>query len=86
MQTDTTVGGAMRAFYALAISICFVLPLAGVAGKESAGKPCLPAVGYYIAIRAKLYTEEDIWLFGASNLPPGSILVVNIYDFIGMVQ
>ncbi len=73
----------MRAFYALAISICFVLPIAGVAGKESAGKPCLPAVGYYIAARARLQTRYMVWLFGASNLPPGSVVLINIHDFIG---
>lgn len=38
---------------------------------------------YYIITKARLQTPELVYLFGASNLPTGSVLVVNVYDHIG---
>ncbi len=38
---------------------------------------------YYILAKAMLITEETVYVFGASNLPAGSVLVVYVYDCIG---
>ena len=35
---------------------------------------------YYIATRARLQGPELVYIFGATNLPPGSVLVVYLYD------
>lgn len=42
-----------------------------------------PAVRYYIAVRAELNGPDEVDIFGASNLPPGSRLTVSLYDFLG---
>jgi hypothetical protein len=48
------------------------------------GDKCgLSAVGYYMAATARVQDDDLIYVFGASNLPPGSILTIHIYDFIG---
>ena len=73
----------MPALYAALVSSCFILSSANIVGKEPARKPCLPAVGYYVAIKARLYNEDQIWVFGASNLPRGSLITITVYDFAG---
>jgi hypothetical protein len=42
-----------------------------------------PKSRYYIAVRATLSTSKIIRVFGATNLPSGSVLTVHIYDFLG---
>jgi len=40
-------------------------------------------IRYYITTKAMLIDPEVVSIFGASNLPPGSVLLVYIYDYIG---
>src|SRR5260370_31418758 len=72
----------MRTSCAIAILICSSVPVAARA-REGAGKPCLAAIGYYIVAKARLQTPESVWVLGASNLPPGSIITTNVCDFLG---
>jgi len=41
------------------------------------------SVGFYILVKANLDSERQVGLFGYTNLPPGAILGVAIYDRIG---
>ncbi|HTA59039.1 MAG TPA: hypothetical protein VK805_12825 [Candidatus Baltobacteraceae bacterium] len=43
----------------------------------------LSAPTYYIAASAEYRAPDEILVKGASNLPAGAMLFVNIYDFIG---
>jgi hypothetical protein len=38
---------------------------------------------YYILTRANLATSTEVSVWGASNLPPGAVLSIYIYNFIG---
>ncbi|MGD0922004.1 MAG: hypothetical protein ABSA70_09605 [Terriglobia bacterium] len=70
----------------LAVAALLVLCASlGAAGEErrSRPQPALRAPGYYIAVRASLVDDQLVALFGASNLPPGSILWVVLTDFTG---
>jgi len=42
-----------------------------------------PSVRFYITTKAMLSSPEVVSIFGASNLPPGSVLTVYLYDYIG---
>ena len=41
------------------------------------------AMRYYIMTKAMLITDETVSVFGASNLPAGSVLTVHVNDYIG---
>ncbi len=41
------------------------------------------AVRYYITAKTMLITEDTVSVFGASNLPAGSVLILYVYDYIG---
>ncbi len=70
----------MRLFGSCLVFLFMLVPAGGERPRSSA--PSLRAVGYYIAVRAELNGNE-IDIFGASNLPPGSILGILIYQFLG---
>ncbi len=72
----------IRVVKTLALSILIITFVNKFPAQDSSSA-CLSAVGYYIAVRATLNSEDQIDLFGASNLPPGSILGVQTYDFLG---
>lgn len=62
--------------------LCTTLVPPGAASDKTAN--CgLGAAGYYLAVKARLQDDDLIDVFGASNLPPGSIVTINIYDYIG---
>jgi hypothetical protein len=45
---------------------------------------CRPNIGFFIAVgRARLGTQEDAYIQGATNLPPNAVLHVACYDFFG---
>jgi hypothetical protein len=67
---------------ALVIGACLLLMPGGFVAQEGA-KPRLWAPSYYIAIHARLQTDTDVWVFGASNLPSGSIITFRVYDMSG---
>lgn len=67
----------------LVLALCPLAPAAQRVSQHSAArKPCR-ATRYYIIAKAVLATPVAISVFGASNLPPGAVLNVNIYDYIG---
>jgi hypothetical protein len=43
----------------------------------------LNAPTYFIAARAEYRDSEKVWLRGASNLPVGAILIVDVQDYVG---
>jgi hypothetical protein len=53
----------------------------GIAANQD--KTTLHALGYYVALRATLNHEQLVDVFGATNLPPGSVLQVSIINYIG---
>ncbi len=73
----------MRLVSFMMACVVTLLPVFASPEKYRTSGQSLPAVGYYIAVRATLNGSEQIDLFGASNLPAGSILGVNISDFRG---
>jgi len=51
----------------------------GLARAES-----IPDSGFYIAVGyARLQSSEDVYVFGATNLPEGSVLNVEVENYIG---
>ncbi len=45
---------------------------------------CVPQIGFFIAIGyARLQSPDEAYIFGATNLPSGSVLTVMCDDFIG---
>lgn len=68
---------------ALVALLLLFLPVPTVHGQRRASKPRLSAVGYYIALQARLYTDSYVGVSGASNLPVGSMIMIDVYDFIG---
>jgi len=66
------------------ILLCLALATGGVLRASVTETSHVPAaVGYYIAVRASINGPDEIDVFGASNLPPGSELTVDVSDFIG---
>jgi len=63
---------------------CLLAPHLGAeqAAATAAGVGTEPT-RYYITARARLVTPDKVSLFGASNLPAGSVLTVYIYDPFG---
>lgn len=55
----------------------------GATGSDDSGS-CHLKVGFFIAIGyARVGTPEDAHIWGATNLPPDSVLSTTCYDFIG---
>jgi hypothetical protein len=85
----TTKEGTMRRLLSTSLvgTLLFVCPVStylsrqAPISKSDAGES--PAVRYYITTKAMLASPEAVSIFGASNLPPGSVLFVYIYDYIG---
>lgn len=53
----------------------------GPSGTSGPAKP--PVARYYITTKVMLASPQAVSVFGASNLPPGSVLLVYLYDYIG---
>jgi hypothetical protein len=66
----------MRVF--LSVLVCSLLVACSATAQIPRESP-----RYYILAQAKFQTPEDVWIFGASNLPVGALLTINLYDFIG---
>jgi len=63
---------------------CPLATYISVRGPSTTGDPeKRPVLRYYIATKVMLATPQVVTVFGASNLPPGSVLVVHISDYIG---
>jgi hypothetical protein len=59
-----------------------------LANSAVSGEPdrsgCVQPVGFFIAVGyARLQTPDHAYIFGSTNLPPSSALMVKCYDFIG---
>jgi len=67
---------------AMSCLILFSL-IATVLPSEPQAPARLSAPTYYIAASAEYRALDEILVEGASNLPAGAILFVNVYDFIG---
>ncbi len=67
--------------------VCSVIPRAQSGPQATAGKTaqkgCPGATRYYILTKAMLATEETVSIFGASNLPAGSLLTIYVSDYMG---
>jgi hypothetical protein len=61
--------------------LCFLA--ATVLLSEPQAPARLSAPTYYIAASAEYRAPDEILVKGASNLPAGAMLFVNVYDFIG---
>ncbi len=69
--------GTLLLAYPLATSV-------SVRGRSSTGDPeKRPVFRYYITTEAMLASPVLVTVHGASNLPPGAVLVVHISDYIG---
>jgi hypothetical protein len=72
----------MRFFVAMLIALV-ATSWAGAGGPDDSGS-CRPQIGFFIAIGyARVGTPEDAHIWGATNLPPDSVLSATCYDFIG---
>ena len=66
------------------ISCLFLFALAATVLLSQSQAPAkLSAPTYYIAASAELRGPEEILVKGASNLPAGTVLFVNVSDFVG---
>ena len=63
--------------------VCIVSPLLHGQKNPPQSSAGLKAVGYYIAVHASLNSDRQVDVFAASNLPQGSILWLQVYDFLG---
>jgi hypothetical protein len=70
------------------VILAWVLCLTGftvkVEAQARAEQARLPLVRYYIVAKARLQYPKLVWIFGASNLPPGSVISAHVYDFLGI--
>ena len=66
----------------IVLALSTLLSSGNTTPQEQGTRP-LRAVGYYLAVRAELDGRGVVNVFGASNLPAGSILWISVYDFIG---
>ena len=68
----------------ITVLLCGCLCLLGLAESDAETFACtVRGTGYYLAVSAKLQSPDLIYIFGATNLPAGSVLLVTINNFIG---
>jgi len=63
--------------------LLITLAIAAVVFSQTKPRHNLTAPTYYIAAAAEYRHPGEIWLRGASNLPAGAILVVNVQNYSG---
>jgi hypothetical protein len=71
----------MRFFSTL--SVCAVLFILAVTSQQAASRSAPEPMRYYIMAKASLWNEKSLRIYGASNLPPGSVVEIYISDFLG---
>jgi hypothetical protein len=65
------------------LSLVVTLAIAATLSSESHSRRNLGAPTYYIAANAEYRDSHEIWLRGASNLPAGAVLVVDVQNYVG---
>ncbi|MBV9075839.1 MAG: hypothetical protein JOZ10_19620 [Acidobacteria bacterium] len=67
----------------LLVLVIILLTGSGVAAEHNSAQ-CAPQNGFFIAIGyARLQSPHEAYIFGATNLPSGSVLAVACRDFMG---
>ncbi len=64
-------------------SLVITLAIAATLSSQSHSRRNLVAPTYYIAANAEYRDSHEIWLRGASNLPAGAVLVVDVQNYVG---
>jgi hypothetical protein len=64
-------------------SLVVILAIAATVFSGTQLRTTLSAPTYYIAANTEYRDSEQIWLRGASNLPAGAVLVVDVYNYVG---
>jgi hypothetical protein len=67
----------------IVVSLVVTLAIAATLPSQNQSRWNLGAPTYYIAANAELRHSHEIWLRGASNLPAGAVLVVDVQDYVG---
>jgi hypothetical protein len=65
------------------VGLIATLAIAAAMFSQTKSRHSLTAPTYYIAANAEYRHAEQIWLRGASNLPAGAVLVVDVQDYVG---
>ena len=66
----------------IVVGLVATLAIAGIVF-QTKPRRSLTAPTYYLAANAEYRHAEQIWLRGASNLPAGAVLVVDVQDYVG---
>jgi hypothetical protein len=67
----------------IVVGLTATLAIAAALFSQTKSHRSLAAPTYYIAANAEYRDAEQIWLRGASNLPSGAVLVVDVQDYVG---
>jgi len=67
----------------IVVSLFFTLAVATTLFSQTQSGGKLRAPTYYIAANAEYRHSQEIWLRGASNLPAGAVLVVDVQNYVG---
>jgi hypothetical protein len=67
----------------IVVSLVVTLAIAATLSSQSQSRRNLGAPTYYIAANAEYRHSHEIWLRGASNLPAGAVLVVDVLNYVG---
>lgn len=66
--------------WALLLVHTTVVASSGAGNSATRMPPSRPAIGYYIVAQAPLLNPNLVQVFGASNLPAGSVLAIWVYE------
>lgn len=69
--------------FRIVVSLIATLAVAATLFPQAQSKRRLSAPTYFIAANAEYRHSQEIWLRGASNLPAGAILVVDVQNYVG---
>ena len=67
----------------IVVGLIATLAIAAALFSQTKSHRSLTAPTYYIAANAEYRHAEQIWLRGASNLPAGAVLVVDVQNHVG---
>ena len=67
----------------IVVGLVATLAIAAALFSQTKPRRSLTAPTCYIAANAEYRHAEEIWLRGASNLPAGTILVVDVQNYVG---
>ncbi len=67
----------------IVVGLITTLAIAAALFSQTKSNRSLTAPTYYIAANAEYRHAEQIWLRGASNLPAGAVLVVDVQNYVG---